>query len=237
MLCDDADHDPRVNRESCRHMGIASFAVMPVVRGDEVVGIFQLFGNTPHLFKERDILALQRMGEMVNTALDQVDLSRRKSMPSGAAGQGSGPSSGTQVDEEEDDVLCVDDDPIAVRQESPVLPVPAPAVPRTATETVRPIPALSPVRVQRPVQRSNAVHSCVSFGFPVSPGRTLCLDCESAQENQFVSSSGAGVPGFLGGLGNEPETEPGVLAWIRTHKYLLGTIAVVGSTLAILIFR
>jgi hypothetical protein len=177
------------------------------------------------------------MGEMVNTALDQVDHSRGKSMPSGPAVQAAGPSPPAQADEDEDDVLCVDDDPVAAKQESPVLRVPAPAVPRTPTEAARPILAPGPVRVQKPVQRSNSVHSCVSCGFPVSPGRTLCLDCESAQENQFVSSPVAGTPGFLSGLGGEPEAEPGVLAWIRTHKYLLGTIAVVGSTLAILIFR
>lgn len=236
MLCDDADHDPRVNRESCHQMGIASFVVMPVVRDDEVIGIFELFGSTPHLFKERDILALQRMGEMVNTALDQIDHSRRKSKPAAPAVQAAVPSPTPQADEE-DDILCVDEDPVPAKHKPPAQPLPEPAVSRTQTETVRSMPATIPVRVQKPVHRSNSVHSCASCGFPVSQGRTLCLDCESAQESQFGGSSAAGAPAFLTGLGDESEPEPGVLAWIRTHKYLLGTIAVVCSTLAILIFR
>src|SRR5690242_14956693 len=37
LSCDNAAMDPRVNRESCRALGIASFVVMPLVRDDEVV--------------------------------------------------------------------------------------------------------------------------------------------------------------------------------------------------------
>ena len=238
MLCDDADHDPRVNRESCRQMGIACFVVMPVVRDNEVVGIFELFGDTPHLFKERDIVAVKRMGEMVNTALDQVDHPRRKSVLPGPAAQAAVLSPTPQAEEEEEeDVLCIDEDPVPRERQPAARSLPAPAVSRALGETVRSIPVSSPIHVQKPLQRSNSVHTCASCGFPVSHGRTLCLDCEVVPENQFGASPAGGVPGFLTGLGGESEQESGVLAWIRNHKYLLGTIAVVASTLAILIFR
>src|SRR5207248_8250169 len=44
----------------------------------EVIGIFEVFSNKPRAFQERDLLALERMGEMVNTALDQVKSPKTK---------------------------------------------------------------------------------------------------------------------------------------------------------------
>ena len=45
LRCDDAERDPRVNREVCRQLGIASVVVMPVVNDDEVLGVFELFSG------------------------------------------------------------------------------------------------------------------------------------------------------------------------------------------------
>jgi len=83
LRCDDAMTDPRVNHDSCKALGIASFAVMPLIRDDEVIGIFEIFSNQPRAFQERDLLALERMGEMVNTALDQVKQPRTKAAAAG----------------------------------------------------------------------------------------------------------------------------------------------------------
>src|SRR5205085_9446624 len=83
VRCDDGMTDPRVNHDSCKALGIASFAVMPLVRDDEVIGIFEIFSNQPRAFQERDLLALERMGEMVNTALDQVKQPRTKAAAAG----------------------------------------------------------------------------------------------------------------------------------------------------------
>jgi hypothetical protein len=72
LRCDDAASDPRVNRESCEALGIASVVVMPLVQGEEVVGVFELFSDKPNVFDGRDIAALERMGAMVFTALEQA---------------------------------------------------------------------------------------------------------------------------------------------------------------------
>jgi GAF domain-containing protein len=56
LHCDDAENDPRVNRESCRAFGIASVAVMPLARGEEVYGVFELLAGRPRAFEERDFL-------------------------------------------------------------------------------------------------------------------------------------------------------------------------------------
>ena len=72
LRCDDAASDPRVNRESCEALGIASVVVMPLVRENDVIGVFELFSDKPNVFDARDITALERMGAMVFTALEHA---------------------------------------------------------------------------------------------------------------------------------------------------------------------
>ena len=69
LRCDDAERDARVNRDVCREMGIASVVVMPVVNDDEVLGVFELFSGKANAFGERDLSAVQRLSEMVETAV------------------------------------------------------------------------------------------------------------------------------------------------------------------------
>jgi putative methionine-R-sulfoxide reductase with GAF domain len=70
LRCDDATTDGRVNRESCEALGIRSVVVMPLQRGDEVIGVFELFSDKANVFEARDITALERMGAMVHAALE-----------------------------------------------------------------------------------------------------------------------------------------------------------------------
>jgi hypothetical protein len=72
LRCDDAESDPRVNRQSCRELGIASVVVMPIVSEDQVLGVFELFSGRPKAFDERDLSALQRLGEMVETVVQHA---------------------------------------------------------------------------------------------------------------------------------------------------------------------
>jgi len=69
LRCDDTERDPRVNREGCRELGIASVVVMPVVNDDEVLGVFELFSGKVNAFGERDLSALVRLSQMVETAV------------------------------------------------------------------------------------------------------------------------------------------------------------------------
>jgi hypothetical protein len=74
LRCDDAERDPRVNQESCRRLGIASVMIVPIVGqdsagDDQVLGVFELFSGQAGAFEERDLSALQRLGEMVETAV------------------------------------------------------------------------------------------------------------------------------------------------------------------------
>lgn len=69
LHCDDAERDARVNRVACRQLGIASVVVMPVVNDDEVLGVFELFSAKANAFGEHDLSAVQRLSEMVETAV------------------------------------------------------------------------------------------------------------------------------------------------------------------------
>src|SRR5580692_3574950 len=74
LRCDDAEHDPRENQESCRDLGIASVMIVPIMGEDrrgqgQVLGVFELFSGQADAFAERDLSALQRLGEMVETAV------------------------------------------------------------------------------------------------------------------------------------------------------------------------
>src|SRR5580704_7197375 len=69
LRCDDAERDVRVNRDVCRQLGIASVVVMPVVNDDEVLGVFELFSERVNAFGERDLSAVRRLSEMVETAV------------------------------------------------------------------------------------------------------------------------------------------------------------------------
>src|SRR5246127_4813711 len=70
LRSDDATTDGRVNRESCEALGIRSVVVMPLLRGDDVIGVFELFSDKANAFEARDLTALERMGVMVHTALE-----------------------------------------------------------------------------------------------------------------------------------------------------------------------
>jgi L-methionine (R)-S-oxide reductase len=67
LRCDHASQDPRVNAESCRALGIESVLVLPLLIGDFVVGILELFGEEPAAFQERDVKTLEHVGEMLRT--------------------------------------------------------------------------------------------------------------------------------------------------------------------------
>ena len=182
LHCDDADRDARVNREVCRQLGIASVVVMPVVHDDEVLGVFELFSGKAHAFGERDISALERLSEMVETAVRLARAAEQLPEPPTHAE----PVQATAVAQPATD-------PAAERHASWPTTQPAPARPEL------PIPAMPPkkrILWSAPVHedaksQSNAEsdHSavppvlrglgkCEACGFPISAGRSLCVECE-----------------------------------------------------------
>jgi GAF domain-containing protein len=92
-----------VNREVCRQLGIASVVVMPVVNDDGVLGVFELFSGRVNAFGERDLSAVQRLSEMVETAVRLAEAT--ENLPERLkASELSAPAVGN-IDGEEDRVL------------------------------------------------------------------------------------------------------------------------------------
>jgi hypothetical protein len=197
LRCDDAERDSRVNRDVCRQLGIASVVVMPVVHDDEVLGVFELFSGKANAFGDRDLSAVKRLSEMVETAVRMAQATAnlpeklkemQVSVPEPIAEQ-----------EQIVDVEMEAAEP-AGPVEQPATPVLAASVPVAAQPVAAPAPELTPVKkklfwsaalsgageVPKPAESDlshvppvlRGLKKCEACGFPVSAGRTLCVECE-----------------------------------------------------------
>lgn len=70
--CDDAETDGRVDRESCRGLGIRSLLATPIRSGERVVGLLEVFSARPFAFDENDSAVLERFAEVIVAALHRT---------------------------------------------------------------------------------------------------------------------------------------------------------------------
>ncbi len=206
LRCDDAERDPRVNREVCRELGIASVIVMPIVGDEQVLGIFELLSGKPRAFDERDLSALLRLSEMVEAAVKHALPPLVAPQVSEAIVAESQPPVEKAVEEEAKTPLpeaitaaAVSPDPAAPVLAPPVV-VPLEAQPAKEIKEIVEPPAAKKVlfwsaalRAQSgepPKQNAEAsvvppvlrnFQKCQACGFPVSQGRTFCVECEEKQ--------------------------------------------------------
>lgn len=258
LRCDNAEADPRVNLEACRALGIASIVVLPLLqRNGEVRGLFELFSDHPYAFEERDLIALERMADLTLTALDLAE-QRQSSAPvpvprqepekpiESPAASSAPPVPAIPIQPEIIGPAVLPDEPL----EASSSPVPiAPELLPALEPTLETPPA--PISVPEAMLR---VQKCVSCGFPVSEGRSLCLDCEKkdnekknieqkqrAKEQAAQSDSGSEsaapvqeefVPAFL--ANSLPVQE----SWLANHVNLLAIIVLIlGILVAVVVFR
>ncbi len=218
LRCDDAETDSRVNRESCRALEIASVMVMPLIREPEVIGVFELFSGRVNAFEERDTLALQRIAEMILTAVDHAEAAERAEKEISA--------------EIKDPEVIVETVAESKTAEEPAAKTPAqsevktiPLISGEAKTPDIPTPLSTPERI--------IIHKCSRCGFPVSEGRLLCLDCEAAEAKEGrpatvpVQSDGF-VPQF-GGAGTSDES------WLRSHWYVMAIAVVAAIVVGVLL--
>ena len=69
LRCNDSETDPRVDRESCRALGIRSMIAAPIRSRGVVIGLIEVFSPQPHIFQPDHELALQQLTEVVSAAL------------------------------------------------------------------------------------------------------------------------------------------------------------------------
>jgi GAF domain len=240
LRCDNAETDSRVNLETCRQLGIASIVVMPLLKGGgEVRGLFELFSDHAYAFEERDLIALERMGELTLTALD---LAEKRRVPLVApAPEPAPPTPPSAPSATQTEATPPSPPDAALHQPSPQ-PTPAPA----SLPAEGPLgPALlhsalaeDPPAVAQPAPMPDAmrrVQKCTSCGFPVSEGRNLCVDCENKGYRQPESAEvipGEFVPAFL--TSSPPPDE----SWLANHVNLLAVLVLILSiVVAVVVFR
>jgi len=179
LRCDNAEADPRVNLEACRALGIASIVVLPLLRRNgEVRGLFELFSDHPYAFEERDLVALERMAGLTLTALDLAE-QRQNSAPAAAAiplnPAGNMPRS---IPSDITGGILSNPELAPASVVSAAAPAISPASSEPPSLTALPVPV--PEAMLR-------VQKCAACGFPVSEGRTLCLDCEKKNSDNKKS--------------------------------------------------
>jgi hypothetical protein len=79
LRCDDAEVDIRVDRESCRALGIRSMLAVPLRWDEKSVGIIEVFSAQAHRFSETDGKVLQRLAETVLVAVNRA--ARAENLP------------------------------------------------------------------------------------------------------------------------------------------------------------
>ena len=237
LRCDNAENDPRVNLDTCREMGIASIVVMPLVQRDgKIRGLFELFSDHAYAFEERDLSALERMADLTLTALDLAqgrpkDSPVRPFVAERTAVQSLQPLIQELPPKPHPELAPVKEQPL---KEPPPAPVEAAAVakpvePAAGSKAVAESPAEAVPEAMRRVQK------CSSCGFPVSEGRTICLDCERKRDSTASSDQPVPaefVPAFLA---NSP---PPKQSWLGDHVNLLAIVVLILAILvAVVVFR
>ena len=72
LRCDDTELDARVDRESCRGLGIRSILAAPVRVDKKSIGIVEAFSPQPDAFSESDGEVIQRLAEIVVAAVQRT---------------------------------------------------------------------------------------------------------------------------------------------------------------------
>ncbi|MGA8836866.1 MAG: GAF domain-containing protein [Candidatus Sulfotelmatobacter sp.] len=71
LRCDDTETDERVDRQSCRALGIRSMIAVPLRIGAKVVGLLEVFSLQSNAFSENDSAVLQRLAETIQAAVSR----------------------------------------------------------------------------------------------------------------------------------------------------------------------
>jgi hypothetical protein len=181
--------------------------VMPIVSEQQVLGVFELFSGKPKAFEERDISALHRLSEMVETAVKHAVATQTLPAAEEPAYAESQSAAETGV---------VESAPVKSLV-TVMLPdvVQAPPAPEKAKTETKPAPAAkkslfwsaamqnqgnadrlaeAAAEVSVPPMLRN-LRKCQACGFPVSQGRAFCVECEERQwRGQRLSQPAAGSP-------------------------------------------
>jgi hypothetical protein len=136
--------------------------------------------------------------------------------------------------------------------ESPAVPAAPPEIPSPLPESALPVPVPAPASIPEAMLR---VQKCASCGFPISEGRTLCLDCEQKDAGKKAREKEPGQiappePGQDAAVASaaamEEEFVPAFLrnaapareSWLADHVNLLAVVVLIlGILVTVVVFR
>jgi hypothetical protein len=155
---------------------------MPIVNDDHVMGVFELFSGKPNAFGDRDLAALQRLSEMVGIAVKLASAAGASPQSLKAAVPAAASALAPKIESPAVASTILPAPPL-----SPVVPALAPA----KEQKMRLWSALDGVSAGQPSSDElssddqswvppvlRGLRKCDACGFPVSPGRSLCVECE-----------------------------------------------------------
>jgi hypothetical protein len=77
LRCDDTEHDPRVDLESCRRLGVRSIVAAPVRYERDTVGLLMVLATEPFNFDEGDVAVVQSLAHTVVRSMRQAEAAGR----------------------------------------------------------------------------------------------------------------------------------------------------------------
>lgn len=72
LRCDDADVDPRVDRDACRKVNARSMVCVPLKCADRTVGVLKVTSPTSHAFSDRDVATLAGLSSFITAVITAV---------------------------------------------------------------------------------------------------------------------------------------------------------------------
>jgi hypothetical protein len=185
---------------------------LPFLRDEKVVGFFELAPGV-FAFEDTDIEAVTRLATMASTALDLLD----------AAEHTEG---------------LIGENPIGAAQPQKPAPVLRPVLWHAPESSA---PKAAPAEDLRSASPAN-VHACNVCGFPVSDGRTLCVDCDAHRDDPNYSRGS--VRNAARKVSPPPDSNPlaelfaaqnqNQESWIEAHGYTIASLLVSALTAAII---
>ncbi len=72
LKCDNAEMDPRVDKEACRKVGVSSMVVVPLTREKKAVGVLKVLSSRAAAFNQQDVTTLELLAGVLSAALSDA---------------------------------------------------------------------------------------------------------------------------------------------------------------------
>jgi len=84
LRCDDTETDSRVDKNTCRALGVGSMIATPIRGRASILGLLEVFSPQPNSFHAQDEAVLQRLAEMASEAAHPAEPGEKTQWPASA---------------------------------------------------------------------------------------------------------------------------------------------------------